>query len=84
MGLFLCSVAFPIGWAAESEATGTGMSGSSQEFSDLEKSLRKDKIDVLELRIENLAQQNNFLSDRVKMLERSVNDLKDKVDRSFR
>ena len=60
------------------------MSGTVDEYQDLEKTLKMDRIDMLASRVEDLAQANKFLSERVKMLERSVNDLKDKVDRSFR
>jgi len=78
------SIALPLSWAVESEATATGMSGSAAEYKDLEKTLKQDRIDKLEARVSDLIQVNKFLSDRVNMLERSVNDLKDKVDRSFR
>ena len=81
--LFL-SVALPLSWAIESEAAGTEMNGTVDEYKNLEKTLRQDRIDKIEARISDLMQANKFLSERVNMLERSVNDLKDKVDRSFR
>jgi len=81
---FFLSVAFPLSWAVESEAAATGMTGTPDEYKDLEKTLKQDRINSLESRISDLAQANRFLAERVNMLERSVNDLKDKVDRSFR
>ncbi len=83
-GMLFLSIALPLSWAVENEATGTEMSGTLAEFSDMEKTLKQDRIDNLETRVSDLKQANTFLSERVKMLERSVNDLKDKVDRSFR
>lgn len=80
--LFL-SIALPFSWAVESEATGTGISGTPAEFSDMEKSLKQDRADTLERRVGDLEQANRFMSERVKMLEKSVYDLKDKVDRKF-
>ena len=82
--VLLSLAAMPFLWALESEAVDTGMSGSPQEYSDMEKTLKQDRIDTLEARVSDLSQANRFLSQRVTMLERSVNDLKDKVDRSFR
>ena len=83
-GMLFLSIGLPLSWAAKDEATGTGMSGTPAEFSDMEKTLRKDRIDMIETHLSDLKQENRFLSERVKMLERSVNDLKEKVDRSFR
>ncbi|MFA7255391.1 MAG: hypothetical protein WC133_04770 [Candidatus Omnitrophota bacterium] len=80
--LFL-SFALPILRAEETEAAGTGMSGTPAEFSDMEKTLKQDRSDSLERRIGDLEQANRFMSERVKMLEKSVYDLKDKVDRKF-
>ena len=80
--LFL-SIALPLSWTIESEATGTGISGTPAEFSDMEKSLKQDRADTLERRVGDLEQANRFMSERVKMLEKSVYDLKDKVDRKF-
>ena len=82
-GMLFLSVALPLSWAVESEATGTGMSGTPAEFSDMEKTLKQDRADSLERRIGDLEQANRFMSERVKMLEKSVYDLKDKVDRHF-
>ena len=83
LGMLFLSVALPLLWADESEATGTGMSGTPSEFSDMEKTLKQDRADSLERRIGDLEQANRFMSERVKMLEKSVYDLKDKVDRRF-
>ena len=80
--LFL-SVSLPLLRADESEAAGTGMTGTPAEFSDIEKTLRQDRADTLERRVADLEQANRFMSERVKMLEKSVYDLKDKVDRKF-
>ena len=83
LGMLFLSIALPVLWAAEDEATGTGMSGTPAEFSDMEKTLKQDRADNLDRRIADLEQANRFLSERVKMLEKSVYDLKDKVDRRF-
>ena len=83
LGMLFLSVALPLLWADESEATGTGMSGTPSEFSDMEKTLKQDRADSLERRIGDLEQANRIMSERVKMLEKSVYDLKDKVDRRF-
>ena len=83
LGMLFLSIALPLSWAAEDEATGTGMSGTSTEFADMEKTLKQDRADNLERRIGDLEQANRFMSERVKMLEKSVYDLKDKVDRKF-
>ncbi|MFH1800535.1 MAG: hypothetical protein ABH891_06800 [Candidatus Omnitrophota bacterium] len=77
------SIALPLSWAVEDEAAGTGMSGSSEEFSDMEKTLKQDRLDNFSRRVADLEQANRFMSERVKMLEKSVYDLKDKVDRRF-
>ena len=82
-GVLLLSAVPPILRAVESEATETGMSGTPAEFSDMEKTLKQDRADSLERRIADLEQANRFMSERVKMLEKSVYDLKDKVDRRF-
>jgi len=83
LGALLLSTALPLLWADESESAGTGMSGTPSEFSDMEKTLKQDRADNLERRISDLEQANRFMSERVKMLEKSVYDLKDKVDRKF-
>lgn len=77
------SVAFPVSWAVEDESAGVGMSGTPEEFSDMEKTLKQDHADSLDRRVADMEQANRFLSERVKMLEKSVYDLKDKVDRRF-
>ncbi len=83
LGMMLLSIALPFSWAVEDEAAGTGMSGTSADFSDMEKTLKQDRLDNISRRIADLEQANRFLSARVKMLEKSVYDLKDKVDRRF-
>lgn len=82
-GMLCLLLACPLLRAVEDEAAGTGMSGSSSEFSDMEKTLKQDRVDRLEQRVGDLEQANRFMSERVKMLEKSVYDLKDKVDRKF-
>jgi hypothetical protein len=77
------SLALPLSWADESEAAGTGVSGTATDFSDMEKTPKQDRADTLERRVSDLEQANRFMSERVKMLEKSVYDLKDKVDRRF-
>jgi len=83
LGMLFLSIALPLSWADESEAKGTGMTGTPEEFSDMEKTLKQDRMDNYARRIEDLEQANRFMSERVKMLEKSVYDLKDKVDRKF-
>ncbi|MFA5168416.1 MAG: hypothetical protein WC530_07795 [Candidatus Omnitrophota bacterium] len=83
LGVLFFSIVFSLSWAVEDEAAGTGMSGTSTEFADMEKTLRQDRADRLERRVADLEQANRFMSERVKMLEKSVYDLKDKVDRKF-
>lgn len=83
LGMLFLSLVLPLSWAAEDEAAGTGMGGTSTDFSDMEKTLKQDRADTLERRVADLEQANRFLSERVKMLEKSVYDLKDKVDRRF-
>lgn len=83
LGILFLAMTCPVVWA-ENGDTSQGVSGTPAEFKDLEKTMKQDRIDRLEVQIADLKQDNQFLSERVKMLERSVNDLKDKVDRSFR
>jgi predicted RNase H-like nuclease (RuvC/YqgF family) len=83
LGMLFLSLALPLVWAEETEAEGTGISGTPQEYSDMEKTLKQDRFDNLTRRVSDLEQANRFLSDRIKMLEKSVYDLKDKVDRKF-
>ncbi len=83
LGMLFLSLALPLVWAEETEAAGTGISGTPQEYSDMEKTLKQDRFDNLTRRVSDLEQANRFLSDRIKMLEKSVYDLKDKVDRKF-
>lgn len=84
LAVMFLSSALTFAWAEEGDVSGAGMSGTVEEYKDLEKTLKQDRIDKLEARIADLMQADKFLSERVKMLERDVNDLKDKVDRSFR
>lgn len=83
VGMLFLSTILPFVWAVEDEATGTGMSGTPVEFTDMENTLKRDGADRTEQRVADLERQNRFLSERVKMLEKSVYDLKDKVDRRF-
>ena len=78
LGMMFLSVALPLSWATENEteAAGTGISGTPQDFSDLEKSLKKDKYDDLQKRVADLEQANRFLTERVRDLERSLYDFK--------
>jgi hypothetical protein len=75
-GMLFLSIAIPLSWAAEDEAKGTGMSGTPQDFSDLEKSLKKDNYDALQKRVADLEQANRFLTERVRDIERSLYDFK--------
>lgn len=83
LAALLLSVSLPLLWADESESAGTGIGGTPAEFSDMEKTLKQDRADRIEQRLADLEQANRFMSERVKMLEKSVYDLKDKVDRKF-
>ncbi len=76
LSVALTSVTLPVARAAESEAAGTGMTGTPQDFSDLEKTLKKDKYDELQKRVADLEQANRFLTDRVRDIERSLYDFK--------
>ena len=76
LSVALTSVMLPIARAEESEAAGTGMTGTPQDFSDLEKTLKKDKYDELQKRVADLEQANRFLTDRVRDIERSLYDFK--------
>jgi cell division protein FtsB len=84
LAVMFLTIALPLSWADESEMAEPEMSGTPDEYKDMEKTLKQGRIDTIEARISDLNQANKFLSERVNMLERSVNDLKDKVDRSFR
>jgi predicted negative regulator of RcsB-dependent stress response len=72
----LLSFASTFSWAAEAEAKEAGMSGTPQDFSDLEKSLKKDNYDDLQKRVADLEQANRFLNERVRDIERSLYDFK--------
>ena len=72
----LISFSLPLAWSAEDEAKGTGMSGTPQDFSDLEKSFKKENNDDLQKRVSDLEQANRFLTERVRDIERSLYDFK--------
>ena len=78
-GMMFLSVLTPLSWAAEDEAKGTGMSGTPQDFSDIEKSLKTDKVDDLARRVSDLEQANRFLQQRMQDLERTVFDFKSRT-----
>ncbi|HOW59735.1 MAG TPA: hypothetical protein PLO78_08450 [Candidatus Omnitrophota bacterium] len=81
LGVLIFSVLCTRLWAVEGESAGApAMTGSQDEYKDLEKTLKQDRMDTLEIRISDVSQENKFLAERVKMLERTVNDLKDKVN----
>lgn len=86
--LFFSALCLNLWAAGEEEPTGTSMAGTQEDYNELEKTLKQDKMDTLEMRVSDMNQENKFLTERVKMLERSVNDLKDKVndlrDRAYR
>jgi len=71
LGMLFLSVMLPVSWAAEGEKVGT-----PAEFSDLQKTLKQDRIDNLERRVSDLERSNSFLADRMKDLERTVYDFK--------
>ena len=66
--------ALPFLGADESDATGTGMSGTPQEVADLQKTLRSERLDRIEQSIADLTETVSALSDRVQDLERTVDD----------
>jgi len=78
-GMLFLSIAVPLSWAAEDEAKGTGMSGKPQEFSEIEKTLKTEKMDDLVRRVSDLEQANRFLSRRMQDLERTVFDYKSRT-----
>jgi len=73
-GMLFVSIALPLSRAAENEATGTGVSATPQEFADLQKTLKSERMDNLEQSVADLKQAVNSLSDRVQDLERTVDD----------
>lgn len=74
LGMWFLSIALPISWATEDETTSTEMSGAPQEVSDLQKTLRSDRLDRIEQSISELTETVSALSDRVQDLERTVDD----------
>ncbi len=64
----------PLGKPAEKEMTGT-----VDEFTDLQKTAKQNRLDYIEQSIQDLRRSNQFLSERVRALEGSVEDLKDRV-----
>jgi len=74
LGMLFLSLAFPLSAAAEDDATGTGMSGTSQELADLQKTMRSERMDNLEQSVAEMKQAISSLSDRVQDLERTVDD----------
>ncbi len=77
LGMLFLSFALPILRAdgdETSEAAGTGMSGTPQEFADLQKTLGSEKIDNLEQSVADLKQTVTALNERVEDLERTVFD----------
>ncbi|MFA5105289.1 MAG: hypothetical protein WC527_08995 [Candidatus Margulisiibacteriota bacterium] len=73
-GMLFVSVALPLSRAAENETAGTGVSGTPQEFADLQKTLKSERMDNLEQSVADLKQAVNSLSGRVQDLERTVDD----------
>ena len=77
LGVLFLSVMLPLSWAGEDDnATVPGMSGTPTEFTDLQKTLKQDRTDNLERRVSNLEQTCQYLTDRLKDLERTVYDFK--------
>jgi uncharacterized protein YlxW (UPF0749 family) len=74
LGTLLLSLALPVSWAVEDDATGTGMSGTPREVADLQKTLESERMDNLEQSVAELKQTVSSLSDRVQDLERTVDD----------
>lgn len=73
------SVALPLLSAVEDSATGTVMSGTPEEFADLQKTIKQNKMDTLEQRVADLEQAIRFLTQRVQDVERSVYDFKSRT-----
>ncbi len=82
--ILLCAVIFsgPVLRAAEGDAvgtTGTAVKNTPQDVSDIEKTLRKEKVDLLERRVADLEQTCRFLQQRMQDLERTVYDFKSRT-----
>ena len=54
LGMLFLSIALPLSWAVESEAKGTGMSGTPEEFSDMEKTLKQNLAPIAKDIFENI------------------------------
>ncbi len=75
LSVFLLSSAFPLARAEDAVPVAAGENvGTKQDFSDLEKSFKKDRMDNLERRVSDLERENRFLADRVQDVERTVYD----------
>ncbi|MBU9888553.1 MAG: hypothetical protein KTQ49_01625 [Candidatus Omnitrophica bacterium] len=66
-------------YAVEGEMTGTAVRNTPQDVSDIEQTLRRQKIDLLERRVADLEQANRFLTQRMQDLERTVYDFKSRT-----
>ena len=77
-GMMFLSISLPVSRAVENEATETGMSGTPQEFADLQKTLKSERMDNLEQSVSDLKQAVSSLSDRIQDLERTVDDYNDR------
>jgi hypothetical protein len=79
LGMLFLSVSLPLLWAAEDSASGTDRSATPEEFADLQKTMKQDRIDNLERRVADLEQANRFMNQRVQDVERSVYDFKSRT-----
>lgn len=76
LSVFFLSLALPLVRAEEAGAVAGGNVGTKQDFSDLEKTFKKDRMDDLEQRVSDLERANRFLAERVQDMERTVYDFK--------
>lgn len=79
LGMLFLSAALPLAWAVGDPAVPGDVSGTPEEFADLEKTMKQDRMDNLERRIADLEQANRFLNQRVQDVERSVYDFKSRT-----
>ncbi len=77
--VFLSGALLPLARAVEGDVTAITKKGTPEDFSDLEKTLKRDKFDNLERRVSDLEQANRFLTQRMQDLERTVYDFKSRT-----
>ncbi len=74
--LFL-TLAMPLAWSAQQDPMSA--SKADAEYMDLQSNIKKDRIAEVVQQVKDLQRENRFLSDRIKLLERRVDDLQDRL-----